>query len=107
MSTMFNELTTVLTAVASSVVTFLLTRKKYNSEVDLNLMEKMEKSLDFYKNLADDQSKRLDDLTERNKLLEKEVQQLKEQVLSLSMHVKLGNTTSVHKRSSKSNYTEG
>lgn len=107
MSTMFNELTTVLTAVASSVVTFLLTRKKYNSEVDLNLMEKMEKSLDFYKNLADDQSKRLDDLTERNKLLEKEVQQLKEQVLSLSMHVKLGNTTPVHKRSSKSNYTEG
>ena len=44
----------LLSSVISSWTTWLFARKKYNSEVDLNLVEKMEKSLEFYKSLSDD-----------------------------------------------------
>ena len=44
----------LLTSIVSSWTTWFFARKKYNSEVDLNLVEKMEKSLEFYKSLSDD-----------------------------------------------------
>ena len=39
----------LLTSIISSWTTWFFARRKYNSEVDLNLVEKMEKSLEFYK----------------------------------------------------------
>ena len=73
----------LLTSIVSSWTTWFFARKKYNSEVDLNLVEKMEKSLEFYKSLSDDNRTRLEEITERNNELEKEVQELRKQVLSL------------------------
>ena len=75
------------TSIISSWTTWFLTRKKYNSEVDLNLVEKMEKSLEFYKALSDDNKTRLEEITERNNELEKEVQELRKQVLNLTMNI--------------------
>ena len=75
------------TSIISSWTTWFLTRKKYNSEVDLNLVEKMEKSLEFYKSLSDDNKNRLEEITERNNELEKEVQELRKQVLNLTMNI--------------------
>ena len=49
----------LITSIVSSWTTWFLARKKYNSEVDLNLVEKMEKSLEFYKSLSDDNKTRL------------------------------------------------
>lgn len=77
----------VLTSVISSWTTWLLARKKYNSEVDLNLVEKMEKSLEFYKSLSDDNTARLEDLTKRNNALESEIQDLRKKVLDLTVHI--------------------
>lgn len=77
----------ILTGLISSWTTWFFTRKKYNSEVDLNLVEKMEKSLEFYKALSDDNNTRLEDLTERNKALEEELQDLRKKVLDLSVHI--------------------
>lgn len=77
----------LLTSIISSWTTWFFTRKKYNSEVDLNLVEKMEKSLEFYKSLSDDNRIRLEEITERNNELEKEVQELRKQVLSLTMNI--------------------
>ena len=71
----------LVTSIISSWTTWFLTRKKYNSEVDLNLVEKMEKSLEFYKSLSDDNKIRLEELTERNNELEKEVQELRKQLI--------------------------
>ena len=76
----------LLTSIVSSWTTWFFARKKYNSEVDLNLVEKMEKSLEFYKSLSDDNRTRLEEITERNNELEKEVQELRKQVLSLIMN---------------------
>ena len=77
----------LVTSIVSSWTTWFLARKKYNSEVDLNLVEKMEKSLEFYKSLSDDNKTRLEEITERNNELEKEVQELRKQVLNLTMNI--------------------
>ena len=77
----------LLTSIISSWTTWFFARRKYNSEVDLNLVEKMEKSLEFYKSLSDDNRTRLEEITERNNELEKEVQELRKQVLSLTMNI--------------------
>ena len=49
--------------------------------------EKMEKSLEFYRNLSDDNRARLEEITERNNELEKEVAELRKQVLNLTMNI--------------------
>ena len=77
----------LLTSIISSWTTWFFARKKYNSEVDLNLVEKREKSLEFDKSLSDDNKNRLEEITERNNELEKEVQELRKQVLNLTMNI--------------------
>lgn len=77
----------LITSVISSCVTWFLARKKYNSEVDLNLVEKMEKSLEFYKSLSDDNRIRLEEITDRNNELNTEIQELRKQVLNLTMNI--------------------
>lgn len=77
----------LITSIVSSWTTWFFARKKYNSEVDLNLVEKMEKSLEFYRSLSDDNRTRLEEITERNNELEKEVQELRKQVLNLTMNI--------------------
>ena len=77
----------IVTSIASSWAAWFFARKKYNTEVDLNLVEKMEKSLEFYRSLSDDNRARLEEITERNNELEKEVQELRKQVLTLTMNI--------------------
>jgi len=82
---------TVVTTTIGSVVTYLVTRKKYKAEVDNNVISNMDDSLEFYKKLSDDTNKRLDDILKKNneliasnESLEKEVKQLKETVDDLT-----------------------
>ena len=77
----------LITSIVSSWTAWFFARKKYNSEADLNLVEKMEKSLEFYRNLSDDNRARLEEITERNNELEKEVAELRKQVLNLTMNI--------------------
>ena len=49
------------TSVISSIVTWLLAVRKYNSEVDNKLIENMKESLEFYKTLSNDNKERLED----------------------------------------------
>lgn len=86
----------LITSIVSSWATWFFARKKYNTEVDLNLVEKMEKSLEFYRSLSDDNRTRLEEITERNNELEKEVQELRKQVLNLTMHICM-DLTCVHR----------
>lgn len=94
----------LLTTIISSWTTWFFTRKKYNSEVDLNLVEKMEKSLEFYKSLSDDNKNRLEEITERNNELEKEVQELRKQVLNLTMNICMDLTCSHRLRETTRKY---
>ena len=66
-------LTTLCSTCASAITgftTFLLTKKKYNIEVDNTYIQNMQKSLEFYEKLSDDNSKRLTAVLDRNQYLE-------------------------------------
>ena len=80
----------LVTTLTSSILTWFLTKKKYHSEVDNNLIKNMQESLDFYRQLSDDNSKRLEEVLKRNEALEardekleEEVKQLKQQMLDM------------------------
>lgn len=73
--------------VVSGWVSWFFTRKKYYSEVDKNLIENMEKSLEFYKKLSDDNRQRLAEMAERNAKLEDELRELRMQVLTLTTNI--------------------
>lgn len=88
----------IVASIVSGWTSWIFARKKYNSEVDGNLIENMQKSLDFYKNLSDDNEQRLDkvlednialresieELLKENKQLKKEIDNLKNQVIKIT-----------------------
>ena len=88
----------IVSSIVSGWVSWIFARKKYNSEVDGNLIENMQKSLEFYKNLSDDTEQRLDKVLEdnvalrqtverllkENKQLKKEIDTLKDQVIKIT-----------------------
>lgn len=84
---MSSELIIALIGIVSTIVSgwtsWFFTRKKYNSEVDNSVIANMKESLDFYKQLSDDNRERLEEVLRRNEQLEKEIQQLRTQVFEL------------------------
>ena len=70
----------ITTTIVSGLASWFFTRKKYNSEVDGNVIENMKRSLDFYKTLSDDITQRLEEALIHSKQLEKEVNSLSLQV---------------------------
>lgn len=73
----------IVTSFASGFTAWFFARKKYNSEVDNNLINNMNESLDFYKKLSDDNRERLNEVLKRNENLEEEVKELRQQVMTL------------------------
>lgn len=73
----------IVTSFASGFTAWFFARKKYNSEVDNNLISNMKESLDFYKKLSDDNRERLNEVLKRNENLEEEVKELRQQVMTL------------------------
>lgn len=73
----------LLTTVIGSWTSWIFARKKYNSEVDNNLIQNMKESLDFYKKLSDDNKIRLEEVLKRNEDLEDEVKELRAQMFTL------------------------
>lgn len=85
----------IITTFASGWTAWFFTRKKYDAEVDNSLLENLQKSLDFYRNLSDDNRQRLETMLERNSKLEEEVLNLKKQVNDLTMSICLDLTCKV------------
>ena len=77
----------LITTITSGWVSWLFAKKKYNAEVDTNLIENMQKSLDFYMKLSDDTKARLDEALKRNDLLENEVRDLRRQMFELMNNI--------------------
>ena len=77
----------IITTVISAWVSWFFTRKKYNAEVDNALLENLQHSLDFYRNLSDDNRNRLNVMLERNNKLESEVLELRKQVNDLAISI--------------------
>lgn len=77
----------LVTTVASGWTSWFFARKKYNSEVDSTLIENMKNSLEFYDKLSNDTHARLEEVLKRNNELDKEVQELRKQVLDLTFNI--------------------
>lgn len=73
-------LVTLATALTSSGVTgfftWLFARRKYNSEVDSQVINNMKESLDFYKALTDYSKERIDEVLKQNKEILKQNSEL-------------------------------
>lgn len=88
----------IVTSIISGWTSWILARRKYNSEVDGNLIENMQKSLEFYKDLSNDNEQRLnkvlednvalrqtvEELLKENKQLKREIDTLKDQVIKIT-----------------------
>lgn len=75
----------IVTTLTSGWTSWFFTRKKYNSEVDQTVIRNMKESLEFYKQLSDDNKERLDEMIKRNDELEAEIKELRRQVTALMM----------------------
>jgi len=80
--------------VVSSVITFFLTKKKYNTEVEAQQIENMENSFNAYKSMMEETVKglkeRVDILQKENESLRNQINQMQAQVLNFMLGKKLG-----------------
>ena len=92
-------LITGLVGLISSILTgwasWFITRKKYNAEVDQTLVQNMKSSLDFYKQLSDDNRERLQEVLKRNDELEQEIKKLRDQVFIIMNQICLNSQCQV------------
>ena len=97
----------VLCTAISSVVTFFLTRRKYNTEVDSQQIHNMGESFDVYKKMMEEalasqkktmegiieaQDKKIDTSLKENDSLKTQVSQLQQQMLNLLGSICLDST---------------
>lgn len=75
----------LITTIVSGWTSWFFARKKYDSEVDSNLINNMKESLEFYKKLSDDNRNRLEEVLKRNDELEYEIKELRKQVSELML----------------------
>ena len=73
----------LVSSIISAWTSWFFARRKYNSEVDNNLIKNMQESLDFYRQLSDDNKTRLEEVLKRNAELEKRDEKLEEEVRQL------------------------
>lgn len=90
----------IITTAISGWTSWFFARRKYNSEVDNNLIENMQQSLEFYKKLSDDNKNRLDEVLKRNAELEQEIRDLRKQMFSLMNSICTDLTCQLRKRNS-------
>lgn len=88
----------IITTVISGWTSWFFARRKYNSEVDNNLIENMQQSLEFYEKLSDDNKNRLDEVLKRNAELEQEIKDLRKQMFSLMNSICTDLTCQLRKR---------
>ena len=85
---------TLFCTTVSSVVTFILTKRKYNVEVDSQQIKNMEDAFDTYKKMTDEtiktQNSRIEMLQKENENLRLQFNQLQSQMLTLLVGKKLG-----------------
>ena len=77
----------LITTITSGWASWLFAKKKYNAEVDSNVIENMKQSLEFYTKLSDDNKARLEEALKRNEALEKEIGELRKQVFELMNNI--------------------
>lgn len=76
-----------LTTIISAYVSHIVTKRKYNAEVDNTQIHNMSEALTFYKDLCDDNRERLNVLSLTIKDQENEIKQIKLDMLKLQKQI--------------------
>ena len=91
-------LTGLFCTTVSGIVTFILTKRKYNTEVEAGQIENMKQSFDAYKGMMEEtvkaQNQRIEALQRENESLRNQVYQLQTQMMNYMLGRKLGLDTS-------------
>lgn len=69
----------IFTTFASGFISYIFTRKKYNSEVDHNVIQNMQEALEFWKNVSEGNKKILEDMSNMNRRVLEENSIIKEE----------------------------
>lgn len=95
----------LICGIISSIATFLLTKRKYNTEVEANQIQNLNEAFDLYKKTANDtletqremmestiksQNIKIEELQKENNELRSQVNQLQAQVFNLVKHLYSG-----------------
>lgn len=88
----------IITTIVGSWASWFFARKKYDSEVDSNLINNMKESLEFYEKLSSDNRERLEEVLKRNSELEQEIGELRKQMFNLMSSICTDLTCQLRKR---------
>lgn len=77
----------VLTTVISGWTSWFFARKKYNTEVDHNYLENLEKGLETYDSIIAHNKNEIEYLMKENHELREEIAELRKQMLNLTMNI--------------------
>lgn len=77
----------LLTTISSGIISWVLARKKYNTEVDHNYLENLEKGLETYDAIISHNKTEIEFLMKENEELRRELAELRKQVLNLTMNI--------------------
>lgn len=77
----------LFTTVTSGWVSWFFTRKKYDTEVEGSYIENLQKALATYDSIIAHNKTEIEHLMKKNDALEKEVSDLRKQVLDLALNI--------------------
>lgn len=77
----------LLTTITSGWVSWFFARKKYNTEVDSNYIKNLQEAVATYDSITSHNKSEIEYLMRRNDELEKEVSELRKQMLDLAMNI--------------------
>ena len=77
----------LFTTVVSAWTSWIFARKKYNTEVDSNYIKNLQEALSTYDSIIAHNKTEIEHLMKKNDLLEKEVSELRKQMLNLTMNI--------------------
>lgn len=87
MNVIVTALVSLFTTSVGSAVSWFLAKRKYNVEVDSEYINNLQRSLGVYDSIVEHNKKEIEYLMTRNDVLEKEVSELRKQVLDLTVHI--------------------
>ena len=77
----------LVSTIVSGWVSWIFARKKYNNEVDSNYIKNLQEALSTYDSIIAHNKTEIEQLMKKNDLLEKEVSELRKQMLNLTMNI--------------------
>ena len=77
----------LVSTIVSGWVSWIFARKKYNTEVDSNYIKNLQEALATYDSIIAHNKTEIEHLMKKNDLLEKEVSELRKQMLNLTMNI--------------------